>query len=226
MCGGCGMKVLNVENAKVTWLFDLRLLNPRGMTITSLFAGIAERYKFAKVPANPLDVNEGGLSFVEGVFRNSKGIDLGVSIKAYGDGLVADTFSNTNNTTEFLRNLAKFAAELGFPFPDEKEMGKSFTSILGVSCDVPLIFLNPRLEAIVKLIESKLVTMDGKPRTFEFAGISLFSEDVSQNKAPAVFKFERKFGQPFSTNRYFAQAPLETDEHIIVLEELERILKV
>ncbi|MGD0522295.1 MAG: hypothetical protein ABSA48_13635 [Terracidiphilus sp.] len=219
------MKVLNVENAKATWLFDLRLLNPRGVTITSLMAGIAERYKFAKVPANPLDVKEGGLSFVEGVFRNSKGIELGVSITAYGDGLVADTFSNTDNTTEFLRDLAQFAAELGFPFPDEKEMGKSFTSILGVFCDVPLLALNPKLEFIAKLVESKLVTMDGKPRTIEFAGISLFSEDVSQNKAPAVFKFERKFGQPFSANRYYAQAPLETDEHVVVLEEFEKILK-
>jgi hypothetical protein len=219
------MKVLNVENSKATWLFDLRLLNPRGLTITSLMAGIAEKYRFAKIPANPLDVKEGGLSFVEGVFRNSKGIEFGVSITAYGDGLVADTFSNTNNTSEFLRDLALFSAELGFPFPDENEMGKSFTSILGVFCDVPLLALNPKLEFIAKLIESKLVTMDGKPRTFDFAGISLYSEDVSQNKAPAVFKFERKFGQPFSTNRYFAQAPLETDEHIAVLEELERVLK-
>jgi hypothetical protein len=189
------MKVLYVENTKATWLFDLRLLNPRGVSMIALVAAIAERYSFAKVPASPLDVSQGGgLSFVEGVFRNSEGIDLGVSITVYRDGLVADSFSNTGNTTEFLRDLAQFGAELGFPFPNEEEVGKSFTSILSVSCDLPLLTLNQKLEAIAKHVESKLVTMDGKPRTLEFSGFSIFSEDVSQNKAPAVFKFERKFG--------------------------------
>lgn len=219
------MKVLYVENAKVTWIFDLRLLNPRGVSMIALTAAIAERYKFAKVPSNPLDVSQGGgLSFVEGVFRNSAGIELGVSITIYRDGLVADSFSNTNNTTEFLRDLAQFGGELGFPFPSDDEIGKSFTSILSLSCDLPLLTLSPKLESIAKRVESKLVTMDGNPRTLEFAGISIFSEDVSQNKAPTVFKFERKFGQPFSTNRYFAQAPLETDEHIAVLDEIEKLL--
>ena len=219
------MKVLNVESAKATWIFDLRLLNPRGFTITALMAGITERYRFSKVPANPLDVKDGGLSFVEGVFRNSSGVDLGVTVTAYGDGVVADTFSNTDNTTEFLRDMAQFATEIGFPFPNENEIGKSFTSILCVQSEVSIQTLNPKLNGIARMIESKLVTMDGKPRTFEFAGISLFSEDLSQNKAPSIFKFERKVGQPFDTNRYFAQAPLETNEHIIVLEALERMMK-
>src|ERR1700677_1237366 len=156
------MKVINVESAKTTWIFDLRLLNPRGLTITALMAGIAERYKFAKIPANPLDVKDGGLSFVEGVFRSSSGIDVGVSITAYGDGLVADTFSNTDITTEFLRDVARFAAEIGFPFPNENEIGKSFTSILGVYCEASIQSLNPKLDGIARMIESKLVTMDGK----------------------------------------------------------------
>jgi hypothetical protein len=192
--------------------------------ISSLLGPVAERYAFAKVPANPLDIKDGGLSFVEGVFSNSKGTEVGVTLTAYGDGLVADTFSNTDNTTEFLRDLASFATELGFPFPDEDEVGKSFTSILGVSCSAPLLTLNRNLELIARLIERDLVTMDGKPRAIEFAGITMYSEDVGQNKAPSVFKFERKVGQPFSENRYFAQAPLETDKHIALLEELENIL--
>jgi hypothetical protein len=219
------MKVLYVESAKATWIFDLRLLNPRGVTITSLMAGVAERYKFAKIPASPLDVKDGGLSFVEGIFRNSKGIDLGVSLMVYGDGLVADTFSNTDNTTEFLRDVGKFAAESGFAFPAEVEVGKAFTSILGVECDTPLLVLNPRLEAITRLINDKLITMDSRPRSFELTGITMFSEDIGQNKSPALFRFERKVGALFSQDRYFTQAPLETDKHIAVLEEFERILK-
>jgi hypothetical protein len=220
------MKVLYTEHAKENWIFDLRLLNPRGAKITTLMEAIIERYKFSKFPANPLDVKEGGLSFVEGEFTNSGGFKMGVTVTFYGDGVVADSFSHTDNTTEFLRDLAQFAGEFGFPFPDESDIGKGFTSILGVECDAPLLVLNPRLESIARLIEKNLVTMDNKPREIEFSGITFFSEDVGQNKAPALFRVERKVSQPFSTNRYFAQAPLETDAHIAVLEELEGLLKV
>jgi len=38
------------------------------------------------------------------------------------------------------------------------------------------------------------------------------------------FSIERRSGAPFSSNRYFSGAPLETDHHIRVLEEIERAL--
>lgn len=218
------MKVLYIENAKATWLFDLRLVNPRGMKISYLLNGISEQYRFARVPKSPLDISEGGLSFVEGVFQNSKGVDVGVSLTAYGDGLVADTFSNTNNSTEFLRDLAQYAKQLGFDFPDESEIGKGFQSALTVSCNNSIARLLPSLDPIAKMIESNITTMDGKPRRIEFSGISMHSEDVGKNKAPIVFKFERKWMQPFDSNWYFSQGPLETDKHIAVLEQIEMAL--
>lgn len=219
------MKVLYVESAKATWLFDLRLLNPTGLSVTRLLSAVAERYRFAKAPTSPLDINEGGVKFVEGVFGTSTGVDVGVSLSVYGDGLVADSFSNTDNTIEFLRDIASLSSELGFPFPDENQIGKAFTSLLGVSCDVTLSQWFSTFDPIARTIERNVVTMDGKPRSFAFSGISIHSEDVGQNKAPTPFKFERKWGAPFSDNRYLTQAPLETNKHIALLQELETVLK-
>lgn len=218
------MKVLYMENAKATWLFDLRVINPHGISIRHLLSGVAERYRFAKVPNNPLDVKDGGVSFVEGIFRTSSEIDVGVSLTAYADGLVADSFSNTNYTTEFLRDLAQFAEELGYKFPTESEIGKSYTSTLGVSCELSLPKFTPTLNEIALFLEQNTITMDGKPRRYEFGGIEIYTEDAGQNKAPSPFKFERKWGVPWTTNRYISQAPLETDKHVALLERLEEIL--
>ena len=219
----CRMKVL-FKNAKATWLFDLHLLNPFGLKVSSLMAGVAERYKFARVPATPLDVKEGGLQFVEGVFCNSKGIEVGVSLNVYGDGVVADTFSDTDNSTEFLRDLSQYATSLGFGFPDESEIGKGFSSALTVSVEKSLKRSFPSLDPIAQAIEQSIVTMDGKPRSFELTGISMYSEDIGQNKSPLAFKFERKWLHPFDTNRYYCQAPLETHKHIAIMQELEKLL--
>jgi hypothetical protein len=85
--------------------------------------------------------------------------------------------------------------------------------------------MNTKLGAIVQFIESKLQTLDGRPRRFEFTGVEFWSEDITKNFAPIGFKFERKFDQPFAQNRYHSEAPLQTKDHIELLGLLEDILR-
>jgi len=63
------------------------------------------------------------------------------------------------------------------------------------------------------------------PREFDFSRIGFASEDLSKALAPIAFTFERRLQQPFSANRYYSEAPLQTDEHIELLDMLEGILK-
>jgi hypothetical protein len=39
---------------------------------------------------------------------------------------------------------------------------------------------------------------------------------------PAAFTIDRRAGKLFSENRYFSNAPLPKDEHIELIEELEK----
>jgi hypothetical protein len=48
--------------------------------------------------------------------------------------------------------------------------------------------------------------------------------DQAQALKPANFSFQRKIGEPSSSDRYWSQAAVPTDRHLELLEELEAIL--
>jgi hypothetical protein len=219
------MKVLYVQGAKATWLFDTQLLNPRGLELKSLFASMKERYEFAKSPVHEHDRSEkGSFVFSSGVFPES-GEKRSVSLTVFRDGVVAESTSNTIHATAFLDDLREFALETGYSMPPTSSVGKGFSSLLVVETDAVLLTINPKLLPLIQFIQSKIVTLDGKPREFDFSRIGFASEDLSKPFAPIPFTFERRLEQPFSANRYYSEAPLQTDEHIELLEMLEGILK-
>lgn len=219
------MKLTCVISAKVVWLLDINLINPTGLSPKSLLEGIRDRYGFAKAPAHMHDRNEkNALSFEQGEFVNSKGTPILISLTVFNDGIVAESVSSTNDAMEFLQDLSLFIPSLGFSFPPPQTIAKGFTSLLQVECDAPLLSVNSRLERIIRFIESRLTTMDGNPRKYEVAALNFWSEDLSKNYAPSEFKFERKIGLSFSSNQYFSRAPLQTFEHLELLDELEKLL--
>lgn len=57
---------------------------------------------------------------------------------------------------------------------------------------------------------------------FDFQGISLGTNPELSEK-PLLIRFEREVNTVFSENRYFSSAPLETKDHLSLLESLETI---
>jgi hypothetical protein len=220
------MKLLYVEIARTIWLFDASTLNPQGLSLDPMLKGINERYGFAKSPKNALDFNsQGALAFEQGSFNNSQGKAVAVTLTIYSDGLVADTQSNTRDATEFLNELCASATkEFGLVDPSSGTLRTGFFSQLDVRFDKPLISLNPKLEAILEMLEAQCNPVDTKRRKFTVGGIGIWTEDMSLPGSPAAFRLERKWGTPWDTNHYFSTAPLETNDHLQVLTEIEKIL--
>jgi hypothetical protein len=212
--------------AKVIWLFDTQIINPRGLAMRDFFASIKERFGFAKAPLHELDRTDGkSLDFEGGVFRPSNHPPVAITFNVFGDGIVARTASDTDHTAGFLEELREFTLSSGFLIPEDSQIHKGYVSTLEVESDTSLILMNPKLEAMNRFIENRFSSLDGKPRSFEVARIGFFSEDATKNLAPIPFLFERRIDHKFSENLYFAQAPLQTRDHIESLELLESILK-
>jgi hypothetical protein len=219
------MKILFVGLARSAWLFDTNLLNPKGLSLQPIFEKISEKYKFAKAPKNALDFDEQkSLSFKAGTFVNSKGTPVVVGFTMYSDGLVADTLSSTDDSTAFLVELTNWMIrDYGLALPSSVK--KTWVSQMDVESDTPLVKLNPKLTKFLKSIESRVKPVDGNFRQFDVGALHFWTEDITKSGAPAIFKFERKWQAPFSANHYFSQAPLETREHLELLNELELLLK-
>lgn len=220
------MKVLRVLQARVIWLFDTGLINPRGLSMRDLFAVIKDRYQFAKAPLHELDytgTDKRTLVFEGGVF-DVEGSAISISFTVYNDGIVAISYSDTASTTLFLRDLRGFVAEFGFSIPDEDSIQIGYVSTLDIESSANMLSLFPEMQPIVQFIQSHLSSLDGKPREFQFAQIGIWSEDLSKNHAPVAFKFERRVDQNFSQNRYWSQAPLQTKDHYELLNMLDQLL--
>ena len=59
---------------------------------------------------------------------------------------------------------------------------------------------------------------------FRLASLSMLI-DPSQFPLPCDFRLERRAGMAYSENRYFSQAPLRTDDHIAMLNEMENQIR-
>jgi hypothetical protein len=57
---------------------------------------------------------------------------------------------------------------------------------------------------------------------FEPTAIIIGSDNSQLKITPSSFSIERKLEAPFVENTYFSQAPLETSEHLQLVEEIER----
>jgi hypothetical protein len=216
------MNVLFVGLARTIWLFELARLNPTGMSLRGVIEEIGKRYRFAKVPANELDLDEQrSLAFKAGTFTGERNVPIIVSLNIYNDGWAADTMSSTDESTEFLFDLAKWLNDTyGLIVPKERRV--HYLSQIDFQSEASLINLNRRLEAFAENLQNLAKSAD---KCYEVGSIQFWTEEIGKPGSSAPVKIERKIPAPFSENHYFSQAPLPTTAHMELLAEFESILK-
>jgi len=212
------MKVLYVTAARTIWLFDFAAINPTGLSLRGILAGIAERYQFAKAPKNELDLNDNHLSFRSGAFTGKRGVPILVQLDIYNDGFVADCMSSTDESAEFLVDFATWLKGRGLAIPQPN--GVNHFSQIDFESEMSLAAANSSFSRFAKSFERF-----EKRRKYEVGSIQFWTEEFGKAATPAAIKVERKIGAPFSSNHYFSQAPLPTATHLQMIEEFEKELK-
>ena len=163
-------------------------------------------------------------NFLSGTFLRN-GVDLRVGLTRYNNGIQADTLSSTDDAEALLEDIREWVAvEHKVNITDDAILRRAYQSQLDVQMTRELQTVNPKLEQIARKLSAKATTLDGKPREFVSGGFNIVPNDVGDDFAPMPFRFERKWGKPFSENIYFSQAQLRTQEHIEILEEMESLV--
>lgn len=217
------MKLLSVNLARSIWLFILNDLNPRGYSISNLSNDVVNRYKFTGFPKADEDYDlQKGVVFQLGAFQGSKKQPVNVNLTVYNDGFVADTRSSTIESDEYLEDIFNWLSkEYGYVPIQEIRRSKVYVSEVYVRMEKALNILNPKLERFAELLSSN-VEGYGDNVILETTGISFLSDPGIIGR-PGPFKLERQEGIPFEENRYYSIAPLQTEQHLEMLEEFERI---
>jgi hypothetical protein len=96
-----------------------------------------------------------------------------------------------------------------------------YLSELIVRSDASLDLVNARVAAFASRI-SEAFAETPKPQ-FHIASLQFWSEpnDVGKHK---MFTLEHQAGKTFAEGRYFSQAPLQTEQHFRLLQDLEQIV--
>lgn len=186
---------------------------------------IGRRYGFTVVPT-PLEIvaareKSDPLKYLHGSFTRSDGAAVTVDLLIYRDGIVADTRSSTSDSDAFISDMLTWGSEELGLFPHEGIVKtKRYLSNLWISCDSSLQLINPKIAGVAKSLSKKAY---GTDNLFELASLGFWPNPERQAQT-ANFMLERSAKDPFSVNRYFSSAPLETEAHLAILDELEKAL--
>ena len=199
-------------------------MNPRGASYyPDLIRALVERYQFQGFPQKLEDYDEQkGVALVAGKY----GDRTIAKVTIFNWGLTLDTTSSTSDAEELLIDALKWAAaNLKLHYAPEMVKRKSYVSQFIFYSDVPLLSLNPVLDTIGSRV-SKDVSQNLKlPYVFKPSGVRLSIDPESQVLPVQFFTVERREGTAFAENKYFSSAPLSTDTHISVIDELERSVR-
>jgi hypothetical protein len=213
------MNLLAVGLARSIWLFQIAEWNPHGRAMHPVFFSLIEQYKFLKVPKlNEIDWQK-GVKFEDGTFKTEAGEELTVTLTAYPDGVIADTRSSTQDSDEFL-NQALSLISANFNYPDYQTVlrKKLYSSELYIRMQQTLSDVHPDMMQFMNRLSS---SVKNDSQIFRM-GIS-FSSDPAIGGTTLAFRLEPAAGFPFSEDRYYSIAPLQTDAHLRLLEEFEAI---
>lgn len=216
------MKLLNISCARTIWLFPVEDLNPDGLALDPIIEAIRTRFRFSKSPGRSEEHSLGdGIRFGAGSYTLEDGRQVEISaLTIYQDGLVAETRHSTGATDSFLLYLMDFVSKNhGFRFEMEMVQTKRYMSELIISSGIQLERLSEKFSRFAAFLN----TLEGTTLDYQASAISFRTDPESPNSAQP-FRFERRAGSRFAENRYFSQAPLRTSDHLIAIEEWERLL--
>jgi len=181
---------------------------------------IRSNYKFLMGPYKIEDFNfESGITFRLGTFNKFTINEL----QLFDYGIASETAGvSTDDVDEFLDDFEAWANTM--PAPGDRFRG--YVSRLEFLSEIDLGECFARFNPISKLISECLVKYGHHPRDYKVSGIKLIPDlDPQQGNALPEFSFERRAGHAYSSSVYFSTAPLRTEDHKILLEEMETSLK-
>lgn len=217
------MQLLSVGLARSVWLFDTNELNPGGKSIfPDALTWLGEKYSFETFPKtlSEVDKEKKGFLFKTGRFQTATG-SVTVNLSIFNDGVVAETWASTESGDLFLGDLLRSAVvRYGLVMPDPTR--QSYVSELTVRLERSLKDFDSRLTAFCGVLNKIFEGHQLPP--FELGGIRFNLDSSRSAYKPPAFVVERKLGVDFGRNNFWSRSPFQTKDHLLALQEYEKIL--
>jgi hypothetical protein len=185
-----------------------------------MIRGLQDLYGFVQVPTTIADMDfTKGVSFYQGYFKGAV-ID---KFQIYENGVLCEARANNHICDEFISEVIEWATS-EHDIPVRQSGAKAFVSQLEVVSPIDLDKHLSMISSIGALIFEAVKSYGQAVAQYHMSGIKLHYDTMSTPiPRPPEFTFERRAGQAYSTSEFFTSAPLQTADHMRVLDHLERI---
>lgn len=217
------MQISAVLLARSIALFDVADLNPRGKVFfPNLVPLLVNRFSFQVYPTKPEEFDASkGIAFKTGYFEGQAIEELTV----FNDGIKLDLTSSTEEAKTLLTNMLEWLeAEVGIVYSNQTIKRWAFLSQITFHSDINLDGIHSAFGLLCNEVSSQVNARTGMNLQYKANSITFSFERVNSEISISNFIIERRAKTPFSENKYYSQAPLETRSHIRVLQELEENL--
>lgn len=213
------MELVSIEPTRLISLFDVT--RPAGqLFLPDAAMALVSRYSFVGFPTKFVDVES--FEFQLGKF-NDGAID---NFTVYRDGISITSRSNTNFLDGFYDDLLKWLeSAFGVVRIETNPVNRFYESNLVVTSKIDLLTSMQDTAPIGAMVSRKLHETSDLKLDFKPISIALgFDATRVAGVKPIFFRVERRAGVDFSLDRFFSSAPLRTDDHLAVLNQLESLL--
>lgn len=215
------MDLLALELSRVIFLTQFERLS--GQLYLPLALGkFIERYGFIKYPSlTDIGEDRKSIEFVHGQFEASA-ID---SFEIFPDGVFVRSKSDTDYLERFFEDVKKFSVEvLQASFVKSQDVDKMYESSIIFKSKYNLFEPMSQYEEIYNMISTSLHKDTGAKTKYSPFGLSFHTDQETMPPLrPGPFRLERRVGVDFKFNQYYSVAPLRTQDHIALIESLERL---
>jgi hypothetical protein len=214
------MQLSAIGLSRVIALFELAELNPQGRVfVPSLISPLVNRFSFQKKPEKFEDFDlSKGVSFEFGYFGDTTITKLSF----YNDGISLDTRSHTQESQQVVFAILEWlASEYGLNYHPRLIKRWAYVTNVTFYSDADLTLLNPVMAFACQRLSE--LAADGGSGSLGYRVTRVAMDcDKSVNKIHKVsFVLERSLLTRFEDNKYFAEAPLKSDDLLTLLEEIE-----
>lgn len=214
------MQISAVILARFFAFIETADINPGGKGyFPDLVKALVERYEFAKFPQKLEDFDETkGVVFQGGRTKNF----TIAQIQIFNHAIYVDTASSTADSEKlFNEALSWLAQSHGLNFQSAMVKRKTYVSQLTFFSDTIMKALNPAVLKLASKLTKRIPEFYHQALDYQLGGFVVTYDPLSVKAGPSNFSIERRADTLFKENKFFSSAPLPTDEHIKMLEELE-----
>lgn len=182
-----------------------------------------ERYRFWQVPQTMEEyTRKQGAEFRTGYFQ---GNTIGL-LRMFSDGILAEGNVHSAVLDDFLDDVLDWASSaFGVTYVTRLPVSRAYTSTVEVETNASVGRYAAGLTEVASLLTSMLDQAGFEMSPYEFTALIATTDPTKTTTIqPGRFVFERRAGRSFDSNVYFSEAPVSTENHMLLLERLEAVL--